>query len=95
MLNHDIHTIDETTETSVKFIKKLNPPDGSSAQSIDRASSSVETDHSSNEGKSVTSVAAHTSSAGHSTLADSLSAKSPTMERRPGGGCIPVSGLDR
>jgi hypothetical protein len=97
MLNHDIHTIDETTETPVKFIKKINSPDGSlsSAQAIDRASSSVETDHSANEGKSVTSVAAHTSSAGHSTLADSLSTKIPTMDRRPGGGCIPVSGLDR
>lgn len=94
MLNHDIQTVDETTETSVKFIKKLNSPEGSlsSAQAIDRISSSVETDHSVNE---VKSIAAHTSNAGHTPLTDSLSAKSPTMDRRPGGGCIPVSGLDR
>lgn len=97
MLNHGMNTAEETTETPVKFIKKLNSPaDSRSAeQAADRSSSSVETDHSASESKSVTAVAAHASHAGHSSIADSLSAKSPAMDRRPGGGCIPVSGLDR
>lgn len=97
MLNHGMNTLEETTETPVKFIKKLNSPaDSRSAeQAADRVSSSVETEHSASEGKSVSAVAAHASHAGHTSIAESLSAKSPTMDRRPGGGCIPVSGLDR
>lgn len=87
----------ESTETQVKFIKKLNSPtDSRSAeQAADLVSSSVETNSSASEGKSVTAIAAHASHAGLSSAAESLSAKGPTMERRPGGGCIPVSGLDQ
>lgn len=97
MLNHGMNTVEETTETPVKFIKKLNSPaDSRSAdQAAERLGSSVETDHSANEGKSVSAVAAHASHAEPTSIAESLAAKSPTMDRRPGGGCIPVSGLDR
>ncbi len=89
MLNHDMNTAEETTETPVKFIRKLNSQ--ASDQMGDRSSSTANV----NEGKNPSAGGAPAPHAGNSAVTESLTAKNPALDRRPGGGCIPVSGLDR
>lgn len=92
MLNQGMTTHDETSETPVKFIKKLNSNTtagvGSSAEtSNDHGLHVVEGSNSQAGASSAEATAGRVS-------VTAANPHQPSMER-PGGGCIPVKGLDR
>lgn len=101
MLNQGMTTHDETSETPVKFIKKLNSNTtagvGTLAETLTESSNehglhAVEGSNSHAGTLSAESAAGRVSSAApnpHQTSQYQLSIE------RPGAGCIPVKGLDR
>lgn len=85
MLKQDINNQVEQTESQVKYIKVIKPVSSSpNAQEISGA------DHSFRREMEASSVA----STGTSASANE-NTSAGASERRPGGGCIPVSGMHR
>lgn len=91
MPNQGMTSHDETMETPVKFIKKLNShssPGASSTQSTNGHAQGLSGDSLLNSGATASETVS-----GADSISRSLP-QQPSMER-PGGGCIPVKGLDR
>ena len=84
MLKHDINsTVQEgQTESQVKFIKVLKKPASELSDAADLAGES------SSASKPDVTTALNVFSSAPNT-------KAAATDRRPGGGCIPVSGMDR
>ncbi len=89
MLKQDINNQAEQTESQVKFIKVLKPVSSSFGQAP--TTQEITSFNREVTESSVSSSATQTSN--QSTDANITNVAS--AERRPGGGCIPVSGLHR
>jgi hypothetical protein len=91
MPNQGMTIHEETLETPVKFIKKLNShasPGASSSQSTSGQAQELL-----GEGLLNSRTTSSETVSGSDSISRSVT-QQPSMER-PGGGCIPVKGLDR